>query len=91
MTWLLYATGARDFSLSPSDDFSWWVDVGIGAVSPVKQSSHPRRQAASQVRRYGRSCWSSRVTRHHAPTAGACLLQPFSLVSAPLVPLMPPQ
>lgn len=61
--------------------------MGIGAVSPVKQSSHRRRQPkpTSQVRRYGRSCSSSRVTRHHALTAGACLLQPFSLVSASLV------
>ena len=45
MMWLLYATGTREFSLSSSDDFSWWLDVGIGAVSPVKQSSDRRRQA----------------------------------------------
>lgn len=33
MTRLLYATGTREFFLSPSYDFSWWLDVGIGAVS----------------------------------------------------------
>lgn len=45
MMWLLYATGTREFSLSSSDDFSWWLSVGIGAVSPVKQLSDRRRQA----------------------------------------------
>lgn len=46
---------------------------------------------AGRVRRYGRSCSRSRVTRHHALTAGACLLQPFSVVSASLLPLIPPR
>lgn len=59
------------------------------------EASGGRRRAkpsqAGRVRRYGRSCSRSRVTRHHALTAGACLLQPFSVVSASLLPLIPPR
>lgn len=59
------------------------------------EASRGRRRAkpsqAGRVRRYGRSCSRSRVTRHHALTAGACLLQPFSVVSASLLPLIPPR
>lgn len=64
--------------------------MGIGAISGARPVEEEGRQAG-RVRRYGRSCSRSRVTRHHALTAGACLLQPFSVVSASLLPLIPPR